>query len=84
MIGNPEQSITMVLSWLREVTIIGGIAVLGWKSRGAFQSVLDFKDRVVLHMTTMEGFAKTVVENHLEHIERDLAKLSGRDSRTED
>lgn len=78
MIGNPEQSITMVLSWLREIMIIAGIGVLGWKSRGAFQSVIDFKDRVVRHMNAMEGFAETVLENHLKHIEKDLSKLSGR------
>ena len=83
MIGNPELSITMVLSWLREIMIIASIGVLGWKSRGAWQSVIDFKDRVVQHMTAMEGFAETVVENHLKHIEKDLAKLSGR-GQTED
>ena len=79
MIGNPEQSISMVLVWIREIAIIVSIAVVGWKTRGAWQGVLDFSNRVVKHMETMEGFAQTVVENHLKHLERDVAKLVGRE-----
>ena len=77
-VGNAPQVISELLGWIREVTIIGTIMVLGWKSRGIWQGVVDFSTRITKHMDLMEEFAGNVVNNHLKHIERDLAKMAGR------
>ena len=77
MAGDPTQAISTALIWIREVSIIGAILFFGWKARAAWQDVIDFTKEVRKHMRTMNRFAHVVVENHLRHIERDIARLNG-------
>ncbi len=82
MISIPEQALAVstALAWIREVAIIGTIAVVGWNARALYQHAVEFKNRIIQHMDKMENFAHVAVENHLKHIERDiriLRKASG-------
>ena len=72
---SPEIQVTSILGWLRELSIITGIVVFGWKSRGAFQSVTDFVEAIQKHMLFMEAFATRMESNHLKHMELYLYRL---------
>ena len=74
--GQTAGRLTEVLSWAREISIIGAIVGASWKARGAWDDVVKFFDRLVNHMTRMENFADMVINNHLLHIERDLAEMA--------
>jgi len=81
MFASPEtapEAISQVLSWVRELSIISFICVFGWKARGIYGDITDFTKEVRKHMRFMNKFARVVVENHLRHIEADMAALSGR------
>jgi hypothetical protein len=75
--------ITVVLGWLREVSIIGILLGISWKARGIWDAASLFLDRIEKHMAHMETFADTVVDNHLKHIERSLDKLTRSDDARE-
>src|ERR1700678_1728105 len=80
MYVDPAVGVTEVLSWLREVAIIGGIVTFGWKARGMYQTVDEFACSITNHMKRMERFAVRMETNHLRHIESylyHLAKESG-------
>lgn len=74
--NNTAQTLTLVLGWLRELSIIGFILALAWHARGAYDDAKNFFERISTHMETMETFAKSVVENHLTHMEESLKKLA--------
>ena len=81
MFVDPAVGVTEVLSWLREVAVIGGIITFGWKARGMYQTVDDFAESITKHMQRMERFAVRMETNHLRHIESylyHLAKDAGR------
>lgn len=71
-------SITLgqVSSTFRDLSIVGTLAVTVWKARGVYESVSRFFERTVKHMDLMEGFATSVVDNHLKHIEGSLRSFS--------
>jgi hypothetical protein len=76
-------TLTEVLGWLREVSIIGVIIGFAWKARGAWDSATDFLDDVKthlavskVHMAKMEKFAEEVSNNHLHHIETALNTMA--------
>ena len=76
MFVDPGTEVSVVLSWIRETAIIGGILVFGWRARGVFQTVKDFATSIQKHMQIMEAFALRMEMNHLRHIERYLFKLA--------
>jgi len=67
-----------VSSAIRDFSIVIVLIVSVWKARGIFEDVSNFFTRVIKHMDSMESFARTVMDNHLLHIEQDLKTLSGR------
>ncbi len=67
-----------ISSTVRDFSVVIGIVVFSWKARGAYQSVTDFVERITQHMTIMEDFAKTAIENHLTHLEQDIRTLANR------
>jgi hypothetical protein len=69
-------TLTEILGWAREVSIIGFIVGVAWKCRGMWDDAQQFLERIGTHMTKMENFAETVVDNHLAHIEKSLEKLA--------
>lgn len=75
-VSNTAHNLTEILGWMREVSIIGFLLGLAWKARGIVDNISRFFDRITDHMTHMENFATEVVENHLKHIEDDMAELA--------
>lgn len=67
-----------VSSAIRDLSIVAVLVTISWKARGIYETATQFFDRVTKHMDSMENFARTVVDNHLYHIEMDLKTLSGR------
>jgi len=72
MFVDPSTAITDALVWIREIAVISGIAIFGWKARDSWQDVKDFSSAVRSHMLKMEGFAQRVESNHMRHMERYL------------
>jgi len=71
-----------VSSAIRDFSIVLALIAVVWKARGIFEDVSNFFTRVIKHMDSMENFARTVMDNHLLHIEQDLKTLSGRQDDT--
>jgi hypothetical protein len=83
MFSPPEIEVTAVLQWIREISIIGGILIFGWKARDIFQNVKDFTDAIRKHMTTMEAFAVRMETNHLRHIETCVRLIAARNNKND-
>lgn len=76
---NPSQwTLGEISSAVRDLGIFGALATVVWKSRGGYDIVKKFFLRCIEHMDTMEAGMKTLLENHVKHIEADLAKIAGR------
>ncbi len=80
-------TVAQVIGELRDGAFIVGLAICGWKARSWFQPVKEFFIRVVDHMDIMEsgmdamrGDMRTLLHNHVAHMEQDLKTLSGRQS----
>lgn len=71
-----QTDVTTILAWARELAIIGGILVFGWKARDAFQNIVDFQKCITDFMRDMRGFAHRVESNHIRHIEEYLFKIA--------
>jgi hypothetical protein len=74
---DPNNDITIVLGWLREISITGAILISGWKARDIFQIAIDFFKDVKDFMSETRGFMTRVETNHLCHMEAYLRKMSG-------
>jgi hypothetical protein len=83
VVSHTASNLTQILGWAREVSIIGVLLGAAWKARGIWDAASLFLDRIEKHMTHMETFADTVVDNHLKHIERSLDKLTRSDDARE-
>jgi len=68
-----------ISSAVKDFAIVALIIKLAWSSRGIYEHGKAFFQRCVQHMDFMEIGMKTLLENHLKHIEADLAKLTGRE-----
>jgi|SRR5208337_106838 len=68
-----QLTVTTVLGWVRESTTILFLVGLIWAARGFFEDAKTFIKDIRKFMEVMTTFAETVVNNHLKHIERDLA-----------
>jgi len=65
-----------IASAVRDVSIVVVIVKLAWASRGIYEIIKTFFNRCMTHMDYMEAGMKTLLENHLTHIEAYLAKES--------
>jgi len=77
--GSVQQTaftLTAILGWAREISIIGVLLGAAWKARGVWDDAKQFLDRIEIHMTKMENFAEAVVNNHLVHMEEDMRLLA--------
>lgn len=81
---NTGNTITEVLGWVREFSIIGAILTLAWKARGWWDSVTDGWERIERHMDLMEKFARSANDNHLKHIEDYLKKMANQQDLVDD
>jgi hypothetical protein len=78
MFDPAQLTLGQVSSALRDFSIVGFLVVSAWKARGMFESSKKFFERLTTHMDVMECGMKTLLTNHLAHIEADLKSLSGR------
>jgi len=71
-------SITLgqVSSALRDLTVIGFLLTISWKSRGVYEAAKNFFERLTTHMQIMEQGMSTLLNNHLAHIETDLRSMT--------
>jgi hypothetical protein len=67
-----------ISSVARDFTIVGVLLTSAWKIRGVYENVKSFFSRLTAHMDIMENGMRTLLSNHLHHIEKDLKILSGR------
>lgn len=67
-----------VSSALRDFAIVGFLVGGAWRARGIFDAGKKFFERLTTHMDVMESGMKTLLTNHLAHIEKDLKSLAGR------
>lgn len=74
--SNTASTLTEILGWAREVSIIGFIVGIAWKMRGFYDDAKTFFERIETHMVTMETFARTTTLNHLKHIEKALNTMA--------
>ena len=77
---NPGQlTLGEIASAFRDLAIVTVIVKVAWSSRGIYEHGKSFFERCIKHMDFMETGMKTLLDNHLTHIEADLAKLTGRE-----
>jgi len=77
---NPAQlTLGEIASAFRDLAIVTVLLRAAWSSRGLYEHGKAFFNRCIEHMDYMEFGMKTLLENHLTHIEADLAKLTGRE-----
>jgi hypothetical protein len=74
-----------VISSLRDISVIVGIAVFGWKARSWFQPVIEFFSelkqfivRANQHMTLVEQGMAVLLENHMAHIQKSVEEIQSR------
>lgn len=65
-------------------TSLFSLVVLGWKGKSWFQPILNFfkranghMDKVEAGLATMENGMKTLLDNHMGHVQRHLETLAG-------
>jgi hypothetical protein len=68
-----------VFSTIRDLSIVSVLIGGVWKARGLYEEGAVFLKRCSRHMDIMEVSMNLMLTNHLSHIEKDLAKLTGRD-----
>lgn len=80
-----QLTIGEVLQGFRDLAIIGVIVKMVWHSRGIYEwgkklveRADKFMTEVEAGMTELRAGVKELRENHLKHIEGDLAKIAGR------
>jgi hypothetical protein len=79
MFFDPSQlTLGQVSSTLRDLTLVGFLLALAWKSRGIYEHGVRFFERWTTHMNFMEESMKALLTNHLFHIEKDLKSLAAR------
>jgi hypothetical protein len=85
MYFDPAQlTLGQVSSTLRDLTVIGVLLTVAWKSRGLYDDAKNFFERLTDHMDAMELGMTTLLSNHLTHIEADLKNLAQRQVRASD
>lgn len=84
---NPNTTtVSDAISTIRDIGFIIAILVSGFKIRSWIQPGIEFFQRINIfmslgetHMALMENNMRTLLTNHLSHIEADLKHLSGRE-----
>jgi hypothetical protein len=76
---DPSQlTLGQVSSTIRDLSIVAVLIGTAWKARGLYEEGVAFFKRCTRHMDIMEVSMNMLLTNHLSHIEKDLAKLTGR------
>jgi hypothetical protein len=78
MFDPTQLTLGQVSSALRDFAVVGFLLTVAWKSRGGYEFVKKFFERLTTHMDVMEKGMDTLLTNHLTHIENDLKSLSDR------
>lgn len=85
MFDPAQLTLGQVSSALRDFAIVGVLIGGAWKSRGWFEHAKQFfiklvaiLERLTTHMDVMEEGMKTLLTNHLTHIESDLKVIASR------
>lgn len=74
---NPAQlTLGEIAQVFRDLTIVAVVVKVAWSSRGFYDQVKTFFQRLVQHMEFMEKGMTTLLENHLKHIGSDLRELA--------
>ena len=74
---NPAQlTLGEIASTLRDLAIVAILLKAAWHSRGLYDDAKAFFKRCTLHMDYVEGSMKTLLENHLVHIEAGVTALA--------
>lgn len=81
MFDPAQLTLGQVSSALRDFAVVGFLIGVAWKSRGWYELAKDFFERLTTHMDTMEDGMRTLLTNHLTHIEKDLRKMAYRQVR---
>jgi hypothetical protein len=83
-----QMTVGEALSSIRDIALICGMVIAGWKARSWIQPFLDtvkkankFFDAGEKHMQIVESGMQMLLNNHLHHIESDLGHISGRQVR---
>ena len=91
MFDPAQLTLGQVSSALRDFTVVGVLLTVAWKTRGFYETVKNFFERLTTFMDVMENdsaFIKegmqTLLTNHLTHIEADLRKMTHRQVRATD
>lgn len=86
MFDPAQLTLGQVSSALRDFTVVGVLLTIAWKTRGVYEQVKNFFERLTTFMDTMEEQStfisegmRTLLSNHLTHIEADLKSISGRE-----
>lgn len=81
MLDPSSVTLGQVSSFVRDFSIVGVLITVVWKSRGFYEGVSKFFERLTKHMDAMEEGMKTLLTNHLAHIEADLRTMAYRQVR---
>lgn len=73
-----QMTIGEAISSVRDITVVAGILIIGWKARSWIQPFIDFFEESKDFMKSMRRDMQTLLTNHLHHIEADLKTMSGR------
>lgn len=84
MSGFGSMPLDDVLGFFRDIALIFGVVVIGWKVHAVVQPIVDFfklaiktMKRAEKHMDAMEEGMTLLLENHLKHIHAELKKHNG-------
>lgn len=85
MFDPAQLTLGQVSSALRDFAVVGFLFTVAWKSRGVWEHVKKFFERLTTFMVRMENDSafvrqgmQTLLSNHLTHIEADLKALAAR------
>lgn len=73
-----QMTIGEAISSIRDITLVFGVLVIGWKARSWVQPAIDFFNNANTFMFDVRRDMQTLLTNHLSHIEADLKHMSGR------
>lgn len=73
-----QMTVGEAISSIRDITLVAGVLILGWKARSWVQPVIDFFDNANKFMVDMRHDMQTLLNNHLSHIESDLRHMTSR------
>ena len=76
MFDPAQLTLGQVSGTLRDLTVVGTLLMIAWKSRGLYDSAKAFFIRLTTHMDVMEKGMEVLLTNHMTHIEQYMKNLS--------